>query len=229
MRTSEKIKYHRKRLGMTQTDLALKLGLQKSAISKWENAQVVNIKRPTLVKLANIFEISVAQLLDDDDEFGLRRNEVGSMFSHLDARKQAQAIDYLQKLSGASGSVPVYEAAAGEGRVGDGAPSDEINPGLGEDEIYVRVKGRSMEPTLLDGDVVVVSATSVLKYPRQIALVKVNGDEATIKRVEEKTDGLLLIGDNVDDYSPHYFTAQEVRDLPITIEGVVTRLIRSVK
>ena len=222
MRTSEKIKLHRKRLGMTQTELAQKLGLQKSAISKWENAQVVNIKRPTLSALAEIFGVSVAQLLDDDDEYGIRRNEVGTMFSQLDSERQEQAIEFLQGLS--QGTKYVYEAAAGSGRIGDGAPTDIINLGLQADERYVSVHGSSMDPTLQDGDIVVVRPASVVDHPMQIALVKINGDEATIKRVEMKTNGIVLIGDNADVYPPHFYTKDEVRDLPITIEGIVTRI-----
>lgn len=220
MRTSEKIKQNRKRLGMTQTDLAQRLGLQKSAISKWENGQVINIKRPTLARLADIFGISVAQLLDDDDEYGIRRNEVGTMFSQLDEERQEQAIEYLQSLSEGR----VFEAAAGPGRIGDGSPTDTVHLALRNDDIYVKVKGSSMEPTLLDGDIVVVSPTSVLEHPMQIALVKINGDESTIKRVDEKPNGLVLIGDNADVYPPHFFTEDEVRNLPITIEGIVTRI-----
>lgn len=121
---------------------------------------------------------------------------------------------------------PVYEAAAGEGRVGDGFPVDEVAVKLDADQVLVRVKGDSMEPTLFSGDLVVISAQSIIDHPRQIALVKVNGDEATLKRVEIKDNGILLIGDNTSEYSPHFFTTEEVEQMPITIEGVVVRLIR---
>lgn len=197
MNTGEKIKYYRTLRGMTQTELGNALGVQSSAIAKYEKGRVVNIKRATLAKLAEVFGVTIVDLLDDS------------------ANLQA--------------SVPVYEAAAGESLYGDGSPAGEYRAGLRDDEVYVKVRGRSMEPTLLDGDIVVVAATSVIDYPRQIALVKVNGDEATIKRLEEKSDGLLLIGDNIDAYPPHFYTAEEVVNLPVTIEGVVTRLIREVK
>lgn len=78
----------------------------------------------------------------------------------------------------------------------------------------------------MDGDMVVVAAQSVLDYPHQIALVKINGNEATLKRVEIKNDGLMLIADNTAVYSPHFFTAEEVTNLPVMIEGVVVKLIR---
>ena len=124
-------------------------------------------------------------------------------------------------------SAPIYEAAAGEGRINDGYPTEEYDLRLKPDQILFEVKGRSMEPTLLDGDVVVISAQSVIDHPRQIALVKVNGEESTLKRVEIKENGLLLLADNVDVYAPHFFTQDEVEKLPVTILGVVDKLIRS--
>lgn len=122
---------------------------------------------------------------------------------------------------------PVYEAAAGTGRIGDGSPTGETKGIMLEaDQVFVTVKGRSMEPTLMDGDIVIVSASNVVEHSGQIALVKINGDEATLKRVELKKDGLTLIGDNVAVYAPHFFTAEEVQNLPVTIEGIVVKLVR---
>ena len=124
---------------------------------------------------------------------------------------------------------PLYESAAGEGIPYSGYPTETASFGLRDDEVAVKVKGRSMEPTLLDGDTVVVSAQNTIDYPRQICLVRVNGDESTIKRVEIKQDGILLIGDNTDVYPPHFFTRSEAEQMPVRIEGVVTRLIRDIR
>ena len=123
-------------------------------------------------------------------------------------------------------SRPLYEAAAGEGRLNDGYPSEEYKIQLEPEEFVVKVVGRSMEPTLLDGDIVIMTAQSVLDYPHQIALVKVDGEESTIKRVEIREDGIMLIGDNIDVYPPHFYTVDQVEQLPVTIEGVLTKLIR---
>ena len=80
-----------------------------------------------------------------------------------------------------------------------------------------------------DGDLVVVTAQNEVDRSRQIALVKVNGDEATLKRVEVNENGLTLVGDNTYVFPPHYYTAEQVKELPVRIEGVVTQLIRDMK
>ena len=131
----------------------------------------------------------------------------------------------MSKLIG-DADAPVYSAAAGEGLISDGTPDDEIKLHLEADQTVVKVVGHSMEPTLQDGDLVVFQAQNVIDFPRQICLVQINGNEPTIKRVEIKDDGVLLIGDNINVYTPHFYTAEEVHELPVTIEGVAVKMIR---
>ena len=52
MEIGEKIREARIAKGMTQEELGKIVGLQNSAIAKYENGRVVNIKRSTLQKLA---------------------------------------------------------------------------------------------------------------------------------------------------------------------------------
>ena len=124
--------------------------------------------------------------------------------------------------------VLLYEAAAGEGRINDGYPTETYDTNLKQGQILVTVRGRSMENTLLDGDRVVVRSQNVLDHSGQIALVKINGEESTLKRVQISEEGLTLIGDNTSVYPPRFFTPQQVEQLPVKIEGVVVQLIRDI-
>ena len=76
MTMADRIKERRKAMNMTQEELAERLGLQKSAIAKYENGRVQNIKRPTIAKMADILECSPAYLmaLDEDAASGARPN-----------------------------------------------------------------------------------------------------------------------------------------------------------
>ena len=82
-----------------------------------------------------------------------------------------------------------------------------------------------MEPTLHDGDIVVVREQEEVETG-EIAIVLVNGGDATIKEVKESRDGLTLIGHNVAVYSPHFYSWEEVSSLPIRIIGKVVELRR---
>ena len=56
MNIGDKIRNARISKGMTQEELGKALGVQKSAIAKYENGRVVNIKRSTLKKISDILK-----------------------------------------------------------------------------------------------------------------------------------------------------------------------------
>jgi transcriptional regulator with XRE-family HTH domain len=66
--TGERIKQCRLKLGMTQTELAEKIGVKFSAIHKYENGLVVNLKRETIEKLAIALNVRPSYLMCMDDD-----------------------------------------------------------------------------------------------------------------------------------------------------------------
>lgn len=66
MEMGQRIKERRLAMGYTQEELACKLGLQKSAIAKYENGRVENIKRTVILKMATILECSPTYLMGWD-------------------------------------------------------------------------------------------------------------------------------------------------------------------
>ena len=65
MEIGQKIRHARVAKGLTQEELGNLVGLQKSAIAKYENGRVVNIKRSTLKKLSDILGIAPSELIFD--------------------------------------------------------------------------------------------------------------------------------------------------------------------
>lgn len=63
MDIGEKIKHARRAKSMTQADLGTMVGVQKSAIAKYESGRVVNIKRSTLQKIASALDIRPSELV----------------------------------------------------------------------------------------------------------------------------------------------------------------------
>ncbi len=63
MDIGQKIKQARIAKGLTQEELGNLVGLQKSAIAKYENGRVVNIKRSTLQKLAQALDLRGSDLI----------------------------------------------------------------------------------------------------------------------------------------------------------------------
>ena len=69
-----KIKNARINKGLTQEELGKAIGVQKSAIAKYENGRIVNIKRSTLKKLSDILEIPPFELVFDEAHQEMRKN-----------------------------------------------------------------------------------------------------------------------------------------------------------
>lgn len=63
MELGQKIKEARIQKGLTQEELGKIVGVQKSAIAKYENGRVVNIKRSTLQKLAKALDLRGSDLI----------------------------------------------------------------------------------------------------------------------------------------------------------------------
>lgn len=122
------------------------------------------------------------------------------------------------------------------GRVVAGIPIEAIEEIIDWEEIpqkmaatgkffALRVCGHSMEPTILEGDVVIVRQQEDVDSG-DIAIVLVNGDEATVKRVKKQKDGITLIATNTSVYEPHFYSNQEIHDLPVRVVGKVEELRR---
>ena len=63
---AEKIRYFRDKLGITQTDLAKRLGISRSAVNAWE----MSLSSPSLaniVEMARIFHVTVDSLLNSTE------------------------------------------------------------------------------------------------------------------------------------------------------------------
>ena len=67
MEIGQKIKHARLAKGLTQEELGNLVGLQKSAIAKYENGRVVNIKRSTLQKLARALDLRGSDLIIESE------------------------------------------------------------------------------------------------------------------------------------------------------------------
>lgn len=59
----EKIKAARLRKGYTQEELGKLIGVQKSAVAKYEKGRVVNIKRSVLANISKVLDIPPAELV----------------------------------------------------------------------------------------------------------------------------------------------------------------------
>lgn len=119
------------------------------------------------------------------------------------------------------------------GRVQAGIPIEAIEEVIDEEEITedlaktgeffgLQIKGNSMEPRICEGDVVIVRQQPDVESG-EIAVVLVNGDDATIKKVKKTENGIMLIPTNPN-YEPLFFDKKQIEELPVIILGKVIEL-----
>lgn len=68
MDIGQKIKQARLAKGLTQEELGKLVGVQKSAVAKYENGRIVNIKRSTLQKISDVLNIRPAELIWEETQ-----------------------------------------------------------------------------------------------------------------------------------------------------------------
>lgn len=88
----------------------------------------------------------------------------------------------------------------------------------------LKIKGDSMKPDINDGDTVIVRQQSTANNG-DVVIALVYGDDATCKKFEKLDNGIMLISNN-SEYSPMYFSNEEVVTKPVVIIGRVVELRR---
>lgn len=86
----------------------------------------------------------------------------------------------------------------------------------------LKIKGDSMEPRMISGDVAIVKQQSDADSG-DIVIALVNGNEATCKKLEKTNNGIMLISTNTK-YAPMFFSNEQISGFPVVILGKVVEL-----
>lgn len=215
MAFNDKIKKLRLSRGLTQADVAKGIILPRnkkigpSAVGMYEQGR----RKPSfevLEAFADFFNVDLNTLSD----------------SFTSANQQNINLNFSNK----SVRIPVL------GYVVAGVPISAVQDILGYEEISkdlsltgeffaLRIKGSSMEPQFFEGDIVIVRQQSDVD-DNDIAIVLVNGDEATVKQIKKSDAGITLIGFNVTVYPPRFYSNKDIEELPVSIIGKVVQVRR---
>lgn len=193
------LKAARRAKGLTQVEVAEAIGLTQGGYSFWENGKA-KIDKDQLIKLADLFEVSTDYLLGRDTP-----------------QTSTEGI-WIPVLGDVAAGIPI-EA------VEDIVDYEEIDAALAAtgDFFGLRIKGSSMEPRIREGDVVIVRKQDDADTG-DTAVVMVNGDSATVKRIKKESDGSLWLLPNNPAYDPLHFSPVEILETPVHIIGKVVEL-----
>ena len=96
----------------------------------------------------------------------------------------------------------------------------------GKQYFGLKIKGNSMSPTYLDGDTIILEKVDACESG-QDAVVMVNGNDGTFKRVFKNENGIILQPLNPE-YQPLVFSNEQIINLPIRIIGIAKEIRRKI-
>lgn len=194
--------------GFNQEQIAQKLNVSKSSIAMWETGN----RKPTPEKYEEI-----ADFFNVDMDYLFGRSTIKRKISYDEYGNEHKALTSPTVIP-VLGSVPAGIPIEAIQDIVDYEEIDADTAAKGE-YFALKIKGDSMEPRICEGDVVIVRKQDDVESG-DIAIVMVNGNDATIKRLLKYQDGIRLMPSNPS-YDPIYFTNQEIENKPVRIIGKV--------
>ena len=195
MKIGDKLTYLRNSNNLSQAELAKKLNISRSSIGMFES----NARTPTtdtLVRYAQFFNVSIDYLM------GTSQNSNAEKYT-----------------------IPVYASIScgnpfvADENIYDFEDVDIALKSQGE-HFGLLCRGNSMSPEFKDGDVAIIRKQSNIDSGN-IAAVRINGDEATLKIVKKSEQGITLVAINPDVILPRFYSNEEIINLPVEITGKV--------
>lgn len=224
---NQRLKELRLKKALSQQALADKIGISKSSINMYERGE----REPsieTLEAFADFFNVDMNYLLGKNALFDLAPEELSSFNprEYFSADTLYASGELMKGISKTRIPVLGYVAAGIPiEAIEDILDYEELSPALlraGGEYFALRIKGASMEPKFSDGDVVIVRKQADVDSG-QIAIVCVNGDRATCKKVMKQSSGILLQPLNPT-FETTFYTTEQIESIPITIIGRVVEL-----
>lgn len=190
-----------------QKEIAEKIGVSPQTFNTWTQGKAIP-RMGKIQLLADFFQVDKTDLLE----------EFNANISPIDLSDRV--------------AIPVF------GSVPAGVPIEaiqDINEYIdipkswttgGKEYFALTVKGDSMYPKYLEGDIVVVRVEEDCESG-QDCVVYVNGYDATLKKVIKRDDYLILQPLNLE-YEPRMFDLRDGATPPVKIAGVVVEIRRRV-
>lgn len=199
------LKFYLAQKQSSQLDLANYLNVSNTTVNNWVKGYSMP-RMDKVDKICQFFMINRSDLLESNPQEEFTGNQ---------SSPKGIRIPVLGKVAA---GIPI-EA------ITDIEDWEEIPQSMAKTGEYfaLKIAGKSMEPRMMDGDVVIVRRQPDVDNG-DIAVVLVNGNDATVKQISKSDAGLTLIGWNPSVYTPRTYNKKECKELPVTILGKVVEI-----
>ncbi|AIZ78790.1 MULTISPECIES: S24 family peptidase [Actinobacillus] len=216
---SERMKFiAEKSFKSNYSEFARAVGVAQASLARWVKGEA-DPSRSNLVKIAEVSGASLEWLATGKEQQPqTSQSIVGKAFQQLEVMRE-EAVSMID-------SFVSIHVSAGFGSFNEGVTkpdgqepyADSLLHSLGVQAKHCAVfwaSGSSMQPTITDGDQLLVDLSrNEVRGDDKIYLVQ-NGDSVWVKRVKMLWDGVELISDNREEYEPIKISNQEAQNLQI--------------
>lgn len=202
------IRHLRNEKSISQQELADKIGVDRSTISRIENGEI-ETTIDNAVKMAKVLGVPLIDLLSKDLRFD-----------------NCETVELPKRIV----KIPVY------GTIKAGTPLEAQNDIVeyidipeemtkGGKLFYgLRISGDSMQPKYQENDIVIFEHINDMSLINgKDCAVMVNGYDATFKNVRVNPAGIQLIPLNInnsDGYEPTFYNQEDIEKLPVKVMGI---------
>ena len=192
-----RLKELRKKMDLKQSDIAEKLGVTQSAYSGWETGKV-EMDYDTLAFLADFFDVSADYIL------GISDKDINEFIEQC--------------------KIPVVHSLnilLSEENIGEVVDFEMLPPHLAKTGEYfgIRIKGDSMAPRILHGDMLIVHTQNNYKSG-DIAVISIRDEIAKVRKIQMDKHGIILVPINPN-YKTVYFSNDDIIENKVKIIGKV--------
>lgn len=183
---------------LSQREIATRLNVSPQTFNTWIQGKAIP-RMGKIQLLADYFKIEKSDLIEKKTNVtlsqGIKIPVLGSVPAGIPITAVEDILDYEE--------IPQSWANQGE-------------------FFALKIKGDSMEPRMISGDVAIVKQQSDADSG-DVVIALVNGNEATCKKLEKTNNGIMLISTNTK-YAPMFFSNEQISELPVVILGKVVEL-----
>lgn len=212
---SKNLKFLRENKKISKNKLGEMVGVNQSTIGRWESNEITP-SIDNVEEVAKALNVALPDILIKDLSFD-----------------NAELID----LPSDNVKIPVL------GRIPAGMPFEAIEEEYttdyeeiprawlrgGNEFFALKLDGDSMEPEYQDKDVVIFRKAPDCESG-QDCCIRINGYDATFKRVKKQLNGIMVIPlneNNSTGFTTTFYTNEEILNMPIEILGVVKQIRRN--
>lgn len=199
MTIGERIKNRRKELGLTVDELAQRLGKNRATVYRYESNDIEKLPTTVLEPLAKALDVTPAYLM-------------GWKSSDISIKKipyNAEGMELIPLV----GKVAAGYNCHAEENITEYIRTDADSLKTGYDYFWLEVKGDSMEPTIQEGDLVLVQEQDTLDSDC-FAVVIVDNEDGLVKKVCIDSGKVVLFSINPY-YPPRTFEKEDMNRIRI--------------